>query len=378
MANGQIFTDNNSTFESLTSSSMFNSFNNKNNNVTQHNNNSNLCNNINKNEDQNSTTTFAMIDNHALYNSKSVPYINSSANSNIDIIITSKGVISNNFNKSKSSLPNSIMSQNLVGTSKNTTPPSSIDHKSPFYDYRLVLELQQNNKKQKTLSIDTQTKKSNYFNNTSTSIKQPKVTDMYIQSIYADIYKKTTDDAEIKCTLCNDPVFDNNYYFNTMLEFKEIICESCMNKSHNRSDMLHHNYNTNNNDNDDNNDDNNDNDDDCISSTLDMHTSLNGTNNTIRLNLDTTILSDENRTIQDDQMKIMNFFKNSRYNISNDHKIHKCSSNNFDQVIKNLKNIERHDLKIRQSIADFRGVNKKIESNNTFWSSFKRKFIKLE
>lgn len=299
---------------------------------------------------------------HHLAYSKSTPYLSTTKNIDIDT------QLNGNY---KFSVSDSIMSNNIISTSKLTTPPSSYDYTSPYYDYRLVLENSEheniNTRNTEIPNKQEQKKEQEHF------MPSIKINDMYIKSIYDDIYLKSKIKPEIKCITCDLPVFDNEKYINKFLEFDEIICESCINnKSRNNSQenaRFH-----------------------ADSSTLDIYPSPNDTNNTIQVYLDTTIQSDDNLTIE--QQRIMNSFilanindkgNENDTNINNSYK-----HNKYANIIVNLKNIENHDLKVRQSIADFRNLgninNSSYNHNNTafndkvisLWSFLKRRFINFE
>lgn len=312
-----------------------------------------------------------------------------------------------NTNDRIRSLANSLISRTAMGSSKKTTPPSSLDYESSMYDYRLVLQQSENYNSlvKKVSKGDVNTNMGETFKTAtgSNAIDHSSYTDMYIQSLYQDIILKDESKPQIQCVICESPVFENDKYFNRILNFKGIICENCFHNKNNSSmsimidnvkditisednyygsddvdvlkkkgankELLAH---------------------DCtpIDVDIDIYSSLDDTCHTVQLQIDSTMQSDEDDTTEYGIYQNMDFFQPYEDNDDGDnHRNNRFGRNrddNFERIIRRLKKIERSDLRIRQSIADLRGTVPQryaitIHTNDDYtsvWNAIKRRFVK--
>lgn len=259
-------------------------------------------------------------------------------------------------------------SRNIVtGNSKNNTQPSSLDYQSEFYDYRLVLEQSNDYDNNNNNNVGTLKTESKIFEGTTT-------TDLYIQSLCQDLnnnYNKKDIETDrediitIQCVVCEIPLFIQKQYFKTVSNFNEIVCENCIDTYN----QLYYSSESNNNDNEDDDEIYEENGDQAVP--IDIYSFKSDTNGTIYLPFDTTLQSSHNET------DILGNINQTLYiNNNNDDNILK--RNLFDKLIKNLKDIEKKDLTLRQSITDFRDFNRQSTSyyNHSFWDFIKNKLVR--
>lgn len=347
-----------------------------------------------------------------LYKSKTMSSLNEKALHGV-IDITTKEVDFANENQ-KSSVADSFVLKDIMGSSKVTTPPSSLDYQSPFYDYRLVLEKGQgskaqpkeiaqssisNCKSQKLSEVQLKNDndkwtKQNLESNNDTPNRQyfEHSTDLYIQSIYNELNGREKQYNTIRCHACNILVFkesSSDLYLQNALQMKpsEIKCEDCI-----HADTLKpatassdHNNSNNNKDEDGFTEYNTESKSPFTLQPLARYTSIEDTDNTIQIMLDTTVMSNEDdneqvETTEYRQFQNVIFFNDLSYDASttsnSDNGNTNKTGNKFVGVIKSLKRIERNDLKLRQSIADFRTYSG-MDEDSSIWSAIKRSLIKL-
>lgn len=243
--------------------------------------------------------------------------------------------------------------------SKNETPPSSCDHESPFYDYRLLLEEKDasiwkiETVKEDSSTADTKVKPQQ--NEGGSQLKPIISSDMYIQSIYDELYKSEEVSIEIKCSSCFKPVFENHEYINKILDLKAIICEDCMNIRYQPNESFNKSVSQ------------------FSTFEIENFTELNSTNNTVQIYLESTANENEDEITDNGRPQEIRFFSN------NDSNITEFVNQGLNSVIKRLKEIERKDLKIRHSIADFRQVQQMQRHRNgslSLWGTIKHMFLK--
>lgn len=307
------------------------------------------------------------------------------------------------------SMSNSFdLEDNPTYPSKVITPLSSLDYESDLYDYRLVLESSSNshngskNKISKKLTANRGEPSPRIYpvgNDTCTTVKSSEYPDMYIQSMYENDNISQERGVHLKCKICQKNVFDGGKYINNeILTLENIECESCL-RNRDRN--------------------NNNNIEPIITEDMELElpldsldletdTSLDQTNNnTIQLDLDTTIqtgdpyfLDDRERdgdgAGENEQREVCNVSDNK--NLQNIFVSPKSETFReldhedddkvkiFGGVINRLKTIERNDLRIRQSISDFRTHDyenenqmrgkKRANEDSSIWVSIKNRFRK--
>lgn len=271
------------------------------------------------------------------------------------------------------SMNNSIMSKNITNSSKRTSPPSSLDYQSSLYDYRLVLQqsekkmdtMRQEHKNSQKYSNTTDYKISDNINETlktenTGNIYNTSNTDLYIQSLYNDLFSKEETSPVLQCLNCNSPTIKIE---NTSIHSKGIICQNCF---HNKDTLIYCNDNV------------------KEVNLADVHDDLfsispptdiaassmnDETCNTIQILMDTTIMSDGEDTTD------YGIFQNIDFLHDDTDNRFKRNIDNFEKIIRKLRRIERTDLQIRQSIADLRGATYTANNrNSSIWSSIKRRF----
>lgn len=293
----------------------------------------------------------------------------------------------NNSDKIKS-ITNSLTSKTFKPSSKITTPPSSLDYESSFYDYRLVLAESENIIKKLNKSIyrneENDKIERDYEENCLTTVNQSLHTDKYIQSLYQDLINKDCSATEIQCMICKSPVFEDSDYFNKILEFKGVVCENCFRKNDKSRKPSFYAIDSN----------NFESKQETPSRYIDDTIySLDETSHTIQLHFDITeneeindshyygndLYEDDEDTTEYGIYQNINFLRDSNNNID---KFQRSKDDNIEKVIRKLKRIERTDLRIRQSIADLRssgqsqfGINYQYNENySSFWSLIKKTF----
>lgn len=306
-------------------------------------------------------------DNNGVNIDKSASILRSRTTSSVQTMDTVSNIMINSNERMKHSLTDSMVSKTLVGSSKMTTPPSSLDYESTFYDYKLVLKLsEQNGNPSRDICEDniadetTKTGGSATIENTKNEN-----TDMYIQSLYQELMQKDESKPQIQCMVCDLPVFEDAEYFSRILDFKGVVCENCIqrhdsdNDTEDRASRTHSSA------------------EDVVSlaSAMDLYSLIDETNHTIQIQLDTTIQSDEDST-EYGIYGNMDFFRNDHTG-NKFYGTEKGKNDNFGKIIRQLRRIERTDLRIRQSIADLRSRNELSNEYTSMWSSVKNRFTNV-
>lgn len=297
------------------------------------------------------------------------PMLRSRTASSIQTIDSMGNILINSSERIKYSLTDSMTSRTAMGSSKTTTPPSSVDYESTFYDYRLVLE--QSEKKGNRGSGGnnvSENKHADVMTRTecSATIENSKNTDIYIQSLYQELMEKDESRRQIQCMVCDLPVFEDDEYFNRILDFKGVVCENCLRnhdsnlsttrkieKNMNMEESL----------------------DLSPSPVDDIYSSMDETNHTIQLQLDTTIQSEEDTTEYGIYGNIDFFRNDDTENRNHFCGMKKTGDDNFGKIIRRLRRIERTDLRLRQSIADLRSGSEGFNEYDSFWNTLKSRFL---
>ena len=312
--------------------------------------------------------SFSKSNNNCVKVEKSPSILRSRTASSTQTMDTSSNIMISSNQRMKHSLTDSVMSKNLMGSSKTTTPPSSLDYESTFYDYRLVLKQSEQNGNAGRDICRNNVAEEITKNGGSATIENSKNTDtdMYIQSLYQELLQKDESKPQIQCMVCDLPVFEDDEYFSRILDFKGVVCENCIQRHDSDNDTkvkasrTHSPIG----------------DVMSLASAMDLYSSIDETNHTIQIQYDTTIQSDEDTTEYGIYGNNMNFFRNDKIE-SRFYGTEKGRNDNFGKIIRRLRRIERTDLRIRQSIADLRSRSELSTEYTSMWSSVKNRFTNV-